>query len=68
MIGKFCEHCGRKMRRTGSGSKDNMRKYVFDCDCGYAIVECRNKDLIKEYFYNDRAVLYKQTYVYRRYL
>ena len=68
MIIKHCEHCGRKMCRTDSCRKDNMRKYVFDCDCGYSIVECQNKDLIKVFFFNDHADLYKQTYVYRRYL
>lgn len=68
MIVKYCEHCGRKMYRTNTSRRDNMRKYVFDCDCGYGIVECRNKDIIKEYFFNDRANLYKQTYVYRRYV
>lgn len=34
MITKYCEHCGKKMYRTYTGRKDNMQKYVFDCDCG----------------------------------
>lgn len=68
MITKYCEHCGEKMYRTYTGKKDNMRKYVFDCRCGYSVVELRNKSLIKEFYFNNRADLYKQTYVYRRYL
>ena len=67
MITKYCEHCGKKMYRTYTGKKDSMRKYVFDCDCGYATVELRNKDLIKEFYFNNHADLYKQVYVYRRY-
>ena len=67
MIVKYCEHCGRKMQRTNTCRKDDMRKYVFECDCRYCVVELRNKDIIKEYFFNDRADLYKQTYIYRMY-
>ena len=68
MIVKYCEHCGKKMRRTKTCRKDDMYKYVFDCDCGYSVVEQRNKHLIKEFFFNDRVNLYKQTYIYRTYI